>query len=56
MSEIEDALKRINEGLLKVYLRGGKIVKIPAQEINCPLRNGVREVKKIEEDITEKEK
>jgi len=51
--DIEKTLKRINEGELKVHIRGGKIVKIPQQEIKCLKKDGVREVKIIEEDILE---
>jgi len=50
--EIEKTLKRINEGLIQVYIRGGQIVKIPKQIVKGPFKDGVRETKEIEEDIT----
>ena len=51
--EIEKTLKRIGEGLVQVYIRGGKIVKIPKQLIKGLLKDNVRETKEVEEDITE---
>ena len=51
--KLERALKRINEALLQVCIRGGKIVKIPKQIIERPPKDGMREVIHIDEDITE---
>ena len=52
--EISKALKRI-EGETKVYTRGGKTVKIFAQEIKSPLKDGVQIVYVIPNDIVDTE-
>ena len=52
---IEKALKRINEAELKVHIRGGEIVKIPAQTITKLSKDNIREVIYIDQDITDKE-
>ena len=49
--KITKALKRINEGEVKVYIRGGEVCKIPAQEIKGLNKDGVKEVKIIDQDI-----
>jgi len=49
---IEKALKRI-EGEVRVYVRGGHIVKIFAQEVKTQSKDGVQIVYNITEDITE---
>ena len=53
MDKIDKALKRLNEADPKVVIRGGKIVKIPAQKIELPLKDGVQDIKVIPADITE---
>ncbi len=50
--EIQKALKKISEGELKVHIRGGKIVKIPRQEVKSHTQDGIREVRIVDEDIT----
>jgi len=47
---ITKALKHI-EGELMVYIRGGKIVKILAQERERPLKDGIIIIHKIPADI-----
>ena len=49
---IDKALKRI-EGEVRVYVRGGHIVKIFAQEVKTQSKDGVQIVYNITEDITE---
>ena len=48
---IEQAFKEIGFGDVKVTLQDGKIVSIPAQEIERPKKAGVRTVHKIDEEI-----
>ena len=52
MEKIEAALKRLENAEPKVIIRGGKIVKIPAQKIELPLKDGVQEILVIPADIT----
>ena len=54
MTEIERALKRIGDASdLKVALHGGRVTKIYKQQISGPIRDGVRIVIDIPEDIEE---
>jgi hypothetical protein len=52
--EIIKALMRLENAEAKVNIRGGKIVKIPAQKIELPLRDGVQTILIIPADIVEK--
>jgi hypothetical protein len=48
---IEEALRRLENCCIQVFIRGGKIVKIPAQRIEMQLRDGVQDIKVIHSDI-----
>ena len=50
--KIDRAFKEIGHGDPKVILRDGGIVKIPAQEIRLPIRNGVQKIIVIPDSIT----
>lgn len=50
-ADINEALKRLENCLVQVQIRGGKIVKIPAQRIELQIRAGVQEIKVIHTDI-----
>ena len=40
-NRIEKALKRLENAEPKLHMRGGKVVKIPAQEVKLPEKDGV---------------
>jgi hypothetical protein len=48
---IIQTLKRLEGCLIQVWIRGGKVCKIPAQEIKCQTRDGVQDIKIISQDI-----
>ena len=47
------ALKRLEGAEIKVIIRGGEIVKIPAQQVKYPEKDGIIDLKEIPADITE---
>ncbi len=53
MSKIEEALKRLENCFIQVYIRGGKIVKIPPQEVEMQERAGIHTKHFIHADIVE---
>lgn len=50
---IDKALKRLEGAEIRVFVRGGKICKIPAQEVKLPQKDGVISKFEIPADITE---
>ena len=51
--KIEKALKRLEGAEVRVIIRGGRVVKIPKQELELPLKDGVQDKKIIPADIDE---
>ena len=51
--DIEKALKRLEGAEIKIICRGGKVCKIPAQEVSLQEKDGIITVYKIPCDITE---
>lgn len=49
--KIKQALKRLESCEIRVIIRGGEIVKIPAQEIKNQARDGIQDIKIIASDI-----
>ncbi len=52
-SKIKKALKRLENAELKVIIRGGEITKIPQQDIELSIKDGVQIIYKIGADICE---
>ena len=52
---IEKALKRLEGATFLITWRGGKIVRIPKQDVELPLKDGVQMIHKIPSDINEEE-
>ncbi len=48
---IDRALKRLENAEVKFIIRGGKIVKIPKQDIELALKDGIQIIYKIPSDI-----
>jgi len=48
---IQKALDRLENANPQVIIRGGKIVKIPAQTVELQPRDGIQVIYKINEDI-----
>ena len=53
--KINKALKRCEGAELKVCVRGGRIVKIPAQTVHYPPEDGVEKVLEVRADVTDEE-
>jgi len=51
LDEVKKALKRLENVEVKVILRGGEVVKIPAQDIETQERDGIITRYKIPADI-----
>ena len=51
--KIDKALKRLDGIPAQYIFRAGKIVKIPAQKIELEVRDGIRIIYEVIEDITE---
>ena len=51
--KIDKALKRLDSIPIQTVIRGGKVTKIPAQEVSLPCKDGVQTIIKVPEDITE---
>jgi len=52
---IDKALKRLEGATFLITWRGGKIIKIPKQDVELPLKDGVQIIHKIPSDITDNE-
>lgn len=49
--KILKALKRLEGAEIRVVIRGGRIVKIPSQKVELPLKDGIQDNKIIPADI-----
>jgi len=55
MDKIEKALRRLENAEPRVTIRGGKICRIPVQEVKLQPKDGVQITYSILEDITDEE-